>query len=56
MTFLTILKYVCLFLVVMYGFSNVVKAFRGNAITNSQIGLMTIGLIGWIILQFEVGA
>lgn len=46
------LKCICLFLAIVYGFSNVVKAFRNLKIYNAQLFLMGIGIVGFIYLQF----
>lgn len=47
-----ILKCICLFLAILYGFSNTVKAFRNMNISSMQLLLMTIGIVGFIYLQF----
>ena len=47
-------KFIYLFLAIFFGFSNIVKAFRGLAITNTQLFLMAIGIVGYIYFQFWV--
>lgn len=49
----TILKIIFLLLAIMYGFSNVVKAFKGLEINDVQIMLMAIGIVGFIAFQLE---
>ena len=44
-------KCVFLLLAIVYGFSNVVKAFRKLKIYNAQLFLMGIGIVGFIYLQ-----
>ena len=45
-----LLKYICLFLAIIYTFSNTVKAFRGLPISSPQLWLMGIGIVGYLIL------
>ena len=52
MTALVFWKCLFLFLAIMYGFSNTVKAFRKHSIGNSQLFLMTIGIVGFVWLEF----
>lgn len=52
MTALVFWKCVFLFLAILYGFSNTVKAFRKLSIGNGQLILMVIGIVGFIYLQF----
>lgn len=47
-----IIKCIFLFLAITYGFSNTVKAFRKMAISEAQMFLMGIGIVGFIYLQF----
>lgn len=46
------IKCICLFFAIVYGFSNLVKAFRKLRISNAQLFLMGIGIVGFIYLQF----
>ena len=52
MTALIFWKCVFLFLAILYGFSNAVKAFCKLNISNIQLILMTIGIVGFVYLQF----
>ena len=47
-----LLKCICLSLAIIYGFSNVVKAFRKMDIGSGQLLLMTVGIVGFVYLQF----
>lgn len=49
---MVLLKCICLALAIIYGFSNIVKAFRNFNIGTIQVLLMTIGIVGFIYLQF----
>ena len=51
---LIILKFICLVVGIMYGFSNVVKATKGHAIETAQIVLMALGIVGFVFLQFKL--
>ena len=50
-----VLKYLCLFVAIMYGFGNVVRAFRNQTISGFQIFLMAGGIVGYVLLEFELG-
>lgn len=52
---MVVLKYVCLFLAIVYGFGNVVRTFRGQTIHSPQVLLMGLGIVGYILLEFELG-
>ena len=47
-----ILKCICLLLAIVYGFSNIVKSFRGHSVSDFQMWAMAIGIVGFIYLQF----
>lgn len=51
---LIILKFICLFLGVAYGFSNTIKAIKNIDIGSEQIILMSLGIVGFIFLQFKL--
>lgn len=51
---LILLKFVCLLLGVMYGFSNIVKGANGHAISSAQVILMSLGIVGFVFLQFKL--
>lgn len=54
---LLILKIFFLMLAVMYGFSNLFKAImKGpfNSINNMQMFLMSVGIVGFIVLQWLI--
>lgn len=54
---LLILKIFFLMLAVLYGFSNFFKAIvKGpfNSINNTQMLLMTVGIVGFIVLQWLI--
>jgi hypothetical protein len=55
MIILTIIKYICLFFGILYGFSNVVKAFRSLPIHAPQLWIMALGIVGYVLLEFELG-
>lgn len=45
------IKYLCLVIAIMYGFSNFAKIFRkSETITVTQIILMSVGIVGYIAL------
>lgn len=50
-----VLKYLCLLLAVTYTFSNIGRACRGEAVYAPQILLMGLGIVGYILLEFELG-
>lgn len=49
------LKYICLLFAIVYTYSNIVKTFRGNAIGSSQLFIMGASIVGYILLEFELG-
>lgn len=49
---LTICKLLCLFLGILYGFGNLVRAKRNLQISSQQMILMAIGVVGFIGLEF----
>lgn len=52
---LIILKFICLLLAVLYGFSNIGKIVaKCGDISNAQILMMAIGVVGFIFLQFKL--
>ena len=51
---LILLKLVCLLVGVIYGFSNTVKATRGQGIGFIQIVLMALGIVGFVFIQFKL--
>ena len=46
-----ILTIIFLLLAIVYGFTNIVKAFRGQRISSIEIWLMAIGIAGFIALH-----
>ena len=51
---LILLKFVCLVVGIVYGFSNIVKAKRGQGIGFIQIVLMALGIVGFVFIQFKL--
>ena len=51
---LAILKFICLVVGLMYGFGNVVRSFRGLSVSAFQMLTMSIGIVGFIFLQFKL--
>ena len=51
---LILLKFICLFLAVGYGYSNTVKAIRGQSISSEIMFLMALGIVGFVFLQFKL--
>lgn len=49
------LKYLCMTIAIAYGFSNIVKVFRGKAVSAPCIWMMAIGIVGYVLLKFELG-
>lgn len=49
-----VLKCLFLFLAILYGFSNIGKVFLKNNIGSGQLLLMTIGIVGFILIQFWI--
>lgn len=47
-----VLKCIFLLVAIMYTFSNIVRAFRNQPISNTQIILMAAGIVGFIYLQW----
>lgn len=52
--YLIIIKIISLAIAILYGFSNIVRAFRGQKISSLQMLLMTIGIVGFIVIQFKL--
>lgn len=50
-----VIKYLCLLLAIIYGFSNVAKIIRKQTIYSPQIVFMALGIVGYILLEFELG-
>ena len=46
---LLVAKYIFLTIAIVYTFSNVVKGLRGLGITDGQLWLMAIGIVGYIV-------
>lgn len=51
---LILLKFVCLVVGVSYGYSNTVKVIRRQSISSAMVILMTIGIVGFVFLQFKL--
>ena len=51
---LVILKFICLVVGLIYGFGNVVRSFRGFSVSTFQMLAMSIGIAGFIFLQFKL--
>lgn len=47
-----ILKFICLLLAVLYGYSNTVKAIYGQNVSSAQMLFMGLGVAGFIFLQW----
>ena len=50
-----VLKYLFLFTAIIYAFANIVNAFRGNKVFGSQLVLMALGIVGYLIMTVELG-
>lgn len=48
-----ILRIIFLLLAIVYGFSNTIKAVRGQRIGSIAVWLMAIGIVGFIAIQFD---
>ena len=55
MMFLEVLKWIFLVVAIAFIFSNVVKAIRGNRITNYEIWIMANAIVGFLVFQFRLG-
>lgn len=55
MEFGTILKYICLLVAILYTFNNIGRLIRKEPVYAPQIILMGIGIVGYIMLEFEFG-
>jgi hypothetical protein len=51
---LIILKILFLFLAVFYGFSNIGRIHYKQSVESMNIALMAIGIVGFIVLQFNL--
>lgn len=51
---LIIVKFICLVIGIMYGFSNVGDAIRGGKVTMFQLLFMSLGIAGFIFIQFKL--
>lgn len=51
---LIILKFICLFLAVMYAYSNTVKIIIRQRVTFAMMFLMTFGIVGFVFIQFKL--
>lgn len=51
---LIIIKLLCLLLAIMYGFNNIGRLIRKQPITTGQIFLMSIGIVGFVAIQFNL--
>lgn len=50
------LKYLCLFIAIIYGFGNVVRACRQQPpIYWPQLTFMALGVVGYLLLEFDLG-
>lgn len=49
----TILKIIFLIIAILYSYSNTAKICKGQAVSNAQMLLMAIGIVGFIAFQFE---
>lgn len=47
-----ILKFICLYLAVTYGYSNTAKIVKNKTVGDTQMIMMGIGIAGFICLQF----
>ena len=51
---LILLKFVCLFISVLFGFSNIIKMYYKNDIQGFYIITMSLGIVGFVFLQFKL--
>lgn len=51
---LIIMKIIFLLYAIVYGFGNIVRAFRGTAIHSLQLVLMSVGIVGFIVIQYKL--
>lgn len=51
---LIILKFICLFVGVVYFYSNTAKIIKDYPVGNAPILLMTLGIVGFLFLQFKM--
>lgn len=51
---LIILKFICLFLAVLYGTDIVVKISYKNELEGAKILLFALGVVGFVFLQFKL--
>lgn len=51
---LILLKFICLFLSVLYGTSIIVNALFKTAIDGSHVLLFALGIVGFVFLQFKL--
>lgn len=49
-----IVKFICLLLGVVYGFSNTAKAYCKQNISNAQMFMMGLGITGFVFLQWVI--
>ena len=47
-----LLKFICLLVAIIYGYSNTVKAIRGQSVSQFQMLIMGLGTTGFIFLQW----
>lgn len=52
MVMTNVFKIIFLVLAILYGFGNLVRIKYRQAISSAQMFLMTIGIVGFIVLQF----
>lgn len=50
-----LLKYLFLFVAIVYTFGNIVKAVRGQSINGIQLSFMAIGIVGYLLMTVEFG-
>lgn len=51
---LIILKFICLFLGVIYTYSNTAKIIKNQSVGTIPMTLMTFGVVGFIFIQFKL--
>ena len=49
------LKYLFLFVAIVYTFGNIVKAVRRQSINGIQLSFMAIGIVGYLLMTVEFG-
>jgi len=51
---LILLKFICLFLAVMYLYSNTARIIKNQPVGSIPVVLMALGIVGFVFLQFKL--